>query len=158
VAVEPHTYFLTQTNIKMLSDTPGGYAFRVISKELENAANGHISPDLIRNIRNLLMDTPVTVVNALRSTQPQPGEVAALWKACKEAKPLDPIFLRDPDLLDYLLKNTFVQQEKRPELKAKYMYVLAYAASAFKKQDGEVSRIKGNFCCFSYKSHQISRE
>ncbi|CAG8571962.1 260_t:CDS:2 [Paraglomus brasilianum] len=141
VAVEPHTYFLTQTNIKLLSDTPGGYAFRVISKELENAANGHIGPDLIRNIRNLLMDTPVTVVNALRSTQPQPGEVASLWKACKEAKPLDPIFLRDPDLLDYLLKNTFVptaNQEKRPELKAKYMYVLAYAASAFKKQDGEV--------------------
>jgi len=64
-----------------------------------------------------------------------------LHRQYKSATPPSPIFLRDPQLLYWLLNNIFVPSEKnknlKQDLKEKYLYLAAFASSA-KESNGEI--------------------
>ncbi|KAG9296103.1 hypothetical protein G9A89_011956 [Geosiphon pyriformis] len=134
VSLQPHSYLLTQALLKSLSKEKGGYPLRKISKELEKAVSA-IHKDFIVSLRNLLNNAPVAVSGAIARLPPTPGDVVWLHKTYSTTTPPpSPIFLRDPELLNYLMTTIFVPNPKSAQLKddlrSKYLHLIAFAASA----------------------------
>ncbi|CAG8728822.1 5541_t:CDS:10, partial [Acaulospora morrowiae] len=139
-SLHPHSYLFVQTLIKRLSQEPKGYPLRRLSKELEKGVN-KLGSDLIPNLRSLIAAPPSFISSSILYIPPTPGDVVA-------ESPPSPIYLRDSELLYWLLNNVFVPSDQNKnikwDLKEKYLYLAAFASSAKETVNGEIDSSKVN--------------
>ncbi|CAG8733673.1 7271_t:CDS:2, partial [Funneliformis mosseae] len=120
--------------------------------------------DLVVTLRNLLSAPPTTIATAILHIPPTPGDVVELHKHYNSATPPSPIFLRDPQLLYWLLNNIFVPSDKnknlKQDLKEKYLYLAAFASSARELTNGEIdsSQVDSTFTTLKKLEAAVSRK
>ncbi|CAG8762590.1 6153_t:CDS:10, partial [Cetraspora pellucida] len=149
----PHSYLFAQALIKRLSQEQNGYPLRKLAKELEKGVSIN-NTELVENLRNLIAAPPMQIATSILRIPPTPGDIVALHKQYSLAPLPSPIYLRDPQLLcknknhDWLLNNAFVPSEKtlnlKQDIKDKYLYLAAYAASAEEREDGTIDNSRVN--------------
>ncbi|KAF0526886.1 TH1 protein [Gigaspora margarita] len=146
----PHSYLFVQSLIKHLSQERNGYPLRKLAKELEKGVSNN-NMELVDNLRNLIAAPPQPIAQSILRIPPTPGDIVNLHKQYSQEPLPSPIYLRDPQLLYWLLNNAFVPSEKtlnlKQDLKEKYLYLAAYAASAEERDDGTIddSRVNTTF-------------
>ncbi|CAG8490042.1 1560_t:CDS:10, partial [Dentiscutata heterogama] len=150
----PHSYLFVQALIKHLSQERNGYPLRKLAKELEKGVSNN-NMELVDNLRNLIAAPPQPIAQSILRIPPTPGDIVNLHKQYSQEPLPSPIYLRDPQLLckneNWLLNNAFVPSEKtlnlKQDLKEKYLYLAAYAASAEERDDGTIddSRVNTTF-------------
>ncbi|CAG8579314.1 22926_t:CDS:10 [Dentiscutata erythropus] len=146
----PHSYLFVQALIKHLSQERNGYPLRKLAKELEKGVSNN-NMELVDNLRNLIAAPPQPIAQSILRIPPTPGDIVNLHKQYSQEPLPSPIYLRDPQLLYWLLNNAFVPSEKtlnlKQDLKEKYLYLAAYAASAEERDDGTIddSRVNTTF-------------
>ncbi|CAG8705682.1 8616_t:CDS:10, partial [Ambispora leptoticha] len=148
-SLQPHSYLIAQSMIKSLSNEKGGYSLRKIFKGLEQGVRAAPNrAEFVVLLRNLLNNPPPTVGNVINRSPPTPGDVVALHKVYSGPDKPSPIYLRDPELLHYLMTTIFVPNTKAAQLKedlrAKYLYLLAFAASVKENDDKTLDTSKLN--------------
>ncbi|GES78876.1 negative elongation factor D [Rhizophagus clarus] len=159
----PHTYLFVQTLIKRLIQVPNGYPLRKLAKELEKGAIDGRN-DLVTTLRNLLSAPPTAIASSILHIPPTPGDVVALYKQYNSKPPPSPIFLRDPQLLYWLLNNIFVPSEKnknlKQDLKEKYLYLAAFASSAKELPNGKIdsSQVDSTFTTLKKLEAAVSKK
>ncbi|CAI2177853.1 6033_t:CDS:10 [Funneliformis geosporum] len=120
--------------------------------------------DLVVTLRNLLSAPPPAIATAILHIPPTPGDVVALHRHYNSATPPSPIFLRDPQLLYWLLNNIFVPSDKnknlKQDLKEKYLYLAAFASSAKELINGEIdsSQVDSTFTTLKKLEAAVSRK
>ncbi|CAB4386930.1 unnamed protein product [Rhizophagus irregularis] len=159
----PHTYLFVQTLIKRLIQVPNGYPLRKLAKELEKGVIDGRN-DLVITLRNLLSAPPAAIASSIFHIPPTPGDVVALYKQYSSRPPPSPIFLRDPQLLYWLLNNIFVPSEKnknlKQDLKGKYLYLAAFASSAKELSNGKIdsSQVDSTFTTLKKLEAAVSKK
>ncbi|KAG9321281.1 hypothetical protein KVV02_000527 [Mortierella alpina] len=106
--------------------------------------NWSIRPPLVSTLRMLLAGASSTVASAisaiLQSRVPSPGDVLQLHRAYSSESPPSMYFLRDPDVFEIMLSSIFVPSLEggmvKQDHKEKYLWLMAYAASAQEHEDG----------------------
>ncbi|CAJ0649018.1 550_t:CDS:10 [Entrophospora sp. SA101] len=148
VSLNPHTYIFVQALIKRIIQSMNGYAFRRIYKELEKGITRVINKDHVHILRTLVMAPPAQISSAIAKIPLTPGDVVALHKSYSSPNPPPPVFLRDPQLLYFILNAIYVPSEQnknfKQDLKEKYLYLAAFAASAKDLPDGTIDTSKVN--------------
>ncbi|KAK9722916.1 hypothetical protein K7432_002304 [Basidiobolus ranarum] len=145
-----YTYLFTQILIRQLMKEPGGFAFKRISKELEEAVNEKFNrPQLVNTLRFFLEETPTQIAGPLTAIllgkSASPGDVISLYRAYTGPTPPSVEHLRDSDLLEILLSAVLVPNNEgantmRPDLKEKYLWLIAYATGVKTDLDGQVDK------------------
>ncbi|RKP05516.1 TH1 protein-domain-containing protein [Thamnocephalis sphaerospora] len=139
------TYIFSQAVLYRLADEPRGGQLQRLRKALEiHVRDKRQSPELVRVVRALFSGLPADVANAISSVLERkrisPGDVVLLHRTYT-AKPVPTIEpLRDAEFLDVLLTAVFTHPVEaiRKEIRAKYMWLLAFATAAMQQPNGEV--------------------
>ncbi|CAG8824915.1 10834_t:CDS:2, partial [Racocetra persica] len=159
----PHSYLFAQALIKRLSEEQNGYPLRKLAKELEKGVSNN-NTELVENLRNLIAAPPLPIATSILRIPPTPGDIVALHRQYSGEPLPSPIYLRDPQLLYWLLNNAFVPSDKtvnmKPDIKEKYLYLAAYAASAEERNDGQIdsSRVSTTFETLKRLSATLSKK
>ncbi|RHZ50621.1 hypothetical protein Glove_494g9 [Diversispora epigaea] len=163
-SLHPHSYLFVQALVKRLSQEQNGYPLRKLAKELEKGVNKLGGSELIPNLRSLIAAPPNVIATSILYIPPTPGDVVALYKQYQKDPPPSPIYLRDPELLYWLLTNVFVPSEQNKniklDLKEKYLYLAAFASSAKEIPDGDVdiSKVDSTFDTLKKLSATLSKK
>ncbi|CAG8487096.1 2236_t:CDS:10 [Diversispora eburnea] len=160
-SLHPHSYLFVQALVKRLSQEQNGYPLRKLAKELEKGVNKLGGSELIPNLRSLIAAPPNVIATSILYIPPTPGDVVAQYQ---KDPPPSPIYLRDPELLYWLLTNVFVPSEQNKniklDLKEKYLYLAAFASSAKEIPDGnvDISKVNSTFDTLKKLSATLSKK
>ncbi|KAF9951974.1 Negative elongation factor C/D [Mortierella alpina] len=151
-----------------LMKTDRGLPLKRISKELESGVLEKFNkPPLVSTLRMLLAGASSTVASAisaiLQSRVPSPGDVLLLHRAYSSENPPSMYFLRDPDFFEIMLSSIFVPSLEggmvKQDHKEKYLWLMAYAASAQENEDGttDVTEVQTTYEALSALEDTLSK-
>ncbi|KAJ1650388.1 hypothetical protein IWQ61_008798 [Dispira simplex] len=147
---DEHTYLYSQALLKQLiaDDPVGWYPLRRVIEELEHTmVRKYRRPQLLTHLNLVLAGLPVhgsDVASAITALKQRgalsPGDVVGLYKAYRSPYPSSVEHLRDPQVIEYFLQVVFLppsdsgqstgSSSLRPEIREKYLWLLALAVSA----------------------------
>ncbi|KAJ1956042.1 hypothetical protein IWQ62_005398, partial [Dispira parvispora] len=146
---DEHTYLYSQALLKQLitDDPVGWYPLRRVAEELERTmVRKYSRPQLLTHLNLVLAGIPVhgsDVASAITALKQRgalsPGDVVGLYKAYRSPYPPSVEHLRDPQVIEYFLQAVFQppsdsgqstgSSKLRPEIREKYLWLLALAVS-----------------------------